>query len=424
MSKNANKLPSDSAFSEHSSDSVQTGKRRRTLWPFLVIIGAVVLLSMLMMGRKQPPAKLPPKASGFLVETTTLEASDHGIEVSTQGVVKAKRDITLLPEISGKIIEVSNQFAVGGTFASGDVLVRIDPADYRVAVQRAKANLAAQQATLDLEQARSEQARKDWNSLGKSGRPSDLVLNIPQLDGAKAAVAAASADLAKAERDLDKTEIRAPFDGSVTEKHVDIGQFVTSATVLARVASSLVAEMRLPLTDFDLHKLDVTQLQSQPLPVHFSVEDGEIMGTLVRMETAKDSNTLVNHAVAELSRPLDAGILLNSFLNARIEGKVLHNAFKVPLGYMLANDQIALYKTGDDTLEIRDLTVAHRDRDYAYVTAGLSAQDRIITTPIQSPSAGMKLRQSAEGNMAATGAPPATEGVAANAQDSGNNTQE
>ena len=101
--------------------------------------------------------------------------------------------------------------------------MQIDPADYRVAVERARANLASAQANLDLEQARSDQAQKDWNSFGKPGKPSDLLLNIPQLNGAKASLNAAQADLKKAERDLAKTEVKAPFDGTVISKQVGFG---------------------------------------------------------------------------------------------------------------------------------------------------------------------------------------------------------
>src|SRR5690606_29178044 len=122
------------------------------------------------------------------------------------------------------------------------VLLQIEPADYQVAVSRSEANLASARANLDLEKAKAEQAQKDWESFGKKTKPSDLLLNIPQLKGAQAAVDAAKADLQKTLRDLSKTTIKAPFDGTVLTKQVDIGQFVTVSGQLARLAGIETAE--------------------------------------------------------------------------------------------------------------------------------------------------------------------------------------
>lgn len=366
----------------------------KRILPFILILAVFIGLMVVMSLFKKPPAVIPDRPTGFLVETATLDRSDLSVLVHSQGAVKAKREIALMAEIAGKVNDMSEAFVVGGQFTKGDVLVSIDDADYLVAVQRAKANLASAQANLDLEQAKSDQAAKDWQSFGKKGKPSDLVLNIPQLNGAKASVKAAIADVAKAERDLSKTRIVAPFDGTVLAKNVDLGQFVNLSGQLATIANTDVAEVRLPLTSKDIDKLrlNAKNLNQSPMAVHFThTSSGEtIEGHLKRLESAKDSKTLLNYAVAEIQRPLEQGLYFNTFLSAQIEGEALHGVFAVPSAWMMANNQIAIYREGK--LDILDLEVTHKTDDYFYVTSGLNEQNKIITTPIQAPEVGMTLR--------------------------------
>ena len=370
----------------------------KRITPFVVIVIVFMVLMVVMGLFKKPPAVVPDRPVGFLVETATLQRSDLSVLVHSQGALKAKREIALMAEISGKVEVMNDAFVVGGQFKKGEVLVGIDDADYQVAVQRAKASLASAQANLDLEQARSYQAAKDWKSFGKKGKPSDLVLNIPQLNGAKASVKAAQADVAKAQRDLSKTAIVAPFDGTVLVKSVDLGQYVNMAGQLGMVASTAVAEVRLPLTTKDINKLKLqqTNLNETTMPVHFtnSATGEAIEGVLKRLESAKDSKTLLNYAVAEITQPLEQGLYFNTFLSAEIEGESLTGVFAVPAAWMMANDQIAVYREGK--LEILDLDVTHKTDDFFYVTSGLNEKNQIVTTPIQAPEAGMTLRLKGE----------------------------
>ena len=132
----------------------------KRIMPFILIIVVFIVLMVVMSMFKKPPAIVPDRLVGFLVETEKLKRSDLNIMVHSQGAVKAKREIALMAEIAGKVEVLNDAFVVGGKFITGDLLVTIDDADYQVAVQRAKANLASAQANLDLEQARSDQSLK------------------------------------------------------------------------------------------------------------------------------------------------------------------------------------------------------------------------------------------------------------------------
>jgi len=363
--------------------------------PIIVVLAVVFMLLTIMKGMKQEPAKVPEKPKGFLVETAVVEPSNLSLKINSQGTLQAKRQITLTSEVSGKVMTLSPAFVAGGTFEAGEVLVKIDPADYQVAVARAQANLASAQAQLDLEQAKSDQAKKDWQSFGKTGTPSDLLLNIPQLDGAKAGLKAAKADLMKAQRDLEKTEIKAPFNGTVMSKSVDLGQFVGMAGGVGVIAGTDVAEVRLPLSNDALQKLNLMNrsLTKEPLTVSFFDESEMLVsdGLIKRIESSKDARTLMNYAVAEIEQPMTKGLLFNSFLLAEITGSTFESVFPIPTAWMMPNNQLAVYNDGG-TLAIKTVEVIHKTNDYFYVNIGIDSQDHIITTPIQAPIEGMQLR--------------------------------
>ncbi len=364
--------------------------------PIVIVLAVVFVLLKFMGTMKTEPAKVPEKPQGFLVETATLQPTELTVEIQSQGMLQPKRQIALLAEISGKVLSLSPAFTAGGLFNTGDVLVKLDPADYQVAVSRAEANLASAQATLDLEQAKSDQAKKDWQSFGKKGQPSDLLLNIPQLAGAQASLKAAKADLMKAKRDLEKTEIKAPFDGTVISKSVDLGQFVGMSGQLGVVAGTAVAEVRLPLSNQDLSKLNLKnhQLEQKPLNVKFMDDQNEhvINGAIKRLESSKDSRTLMNYAVAEIEQPFENNLLFNTFLQAQILGSKYPEVFAIPAAWMMPNDQVSVYEK-DGKLGIKTVQVVHKTNEFFYVDDGLSAVDHVISTPIQAPEVGMQLRR-------------------------------
>ncbi len=366
------------------------------LLPFLVIIAIVVALIIFMRLMRTEPQVLPPKDTGFLVETTQLQPQDLAVKVNSQGLLHPKHRIQLLAEVSGAVIAVSDQFVTGGRFISGDILIQIQPADYEVAVSRAKANVASAQAKLELEQAKAAQAEKDWQSFGKKSKPGDLLLNIPQLKGAQAALDAATADLQKAQRDLSKTTIKAPFDGTILSKNVDIGQFVNMSGQMATLAGSEVAEIRLPLTTENIKQLHLNDkdLSQHPLPVSFSQSDGVIIveGQLVRFEPEKDPQTLVSYGVAEINEPLASGLLFNSFLEAAIQGPDYKNVYLVPSTWLLPKQRLPLIDS-DNRLLLQPVEVIYQTTTTSYIQSGLSSTDLIVTTPIQFPENGMQLRR-------------------------------
>ena len=175
----------------------------------LVIIGGCGFLAWWFISHRPQPQTMEMPPPVVRVEATALKKTSFPVKVRSQGTVQPRTQSSLLPEVSAKVIEVSPSFRPGGFFDTGEVLLRLDPVDYETAVVIAKATLAQAEVTLAEEKTKAEQARANWRTLGKSGEPSALALRLPQVAKAEADVASAAAQIAKAERDLERTIIRA-----------------------------------------------------------------------------------------------------------------------------------------------------------------------------------------------------------------------
>jgi RND family efflux transporter MFP subunit len=277
----------------------------------LIMLSVFVVVAMVAVAKGKRPEIKEAGAQAVMVDAITARAQSLNFAVYSQGSVKPRTETTLVAEVAGKIVAVSDNFIAGGFFRKGEVLLQIDPSDYETALKRAQANLASRKAQYTDQKARSEQALKDWRNLGREGEPSDLVLRKPQLAEAQAGVQAAEAELQEAERDLQRTRIRLPYDGLVRTKQVDIGQYVGPGTPLGVTFSIDIAEIRLPLSSADLAYLDLpsaTRLdRSQRVPVMLSADNAgsshSWQAEIVRTEGVVDERSRVVYAVAEVTDP-------------------------------------------------------------------------------------------------------------------------
>lgn len=368
------------------------------------VIGLLAIVGLFVL--KPKPQRQPAEIPAPVVRVMEATPSQIQITVDAQGTVTPQREIDLVPEVAGKVVEVAPSFIAGGFFKKGDVLIRVDPRDYEFAVTRAEAQLASAKQRLALEEAEAEQARRDWTLLGEEGEPTPLVLREPQLADARAQLDAAQAQLNDAKLDLERTTIRAPFAGRVREKQVDIGQYVTPGARLGRIYSADVAEVRLPLTDRQLSYLGLPLTPYQGLDsvnviirTTFAGERHEWQGVINRTEGAIDPRSRVLYAVAEVDDPFGlkggdkarAPLAIGLFVEAAIEGKSYDNVFIVPRGALKEQDQMLLV---DDEERLRFVTVdvLRSTSEGAVIRAGLNVGDKMVTSPLENPVDGMKVR--------------------------------
>ena len=386
--------------------------KKKFIVPFIIILVAGGTTAAMVWQKKEPEKKAVSEQV-IVVDTVKLQSRDITFTVSSQGNVSPHTETTLVSEISSTVVDVSPKYVAGGFFKQGEVILKLNPADYEVAVQQARANLLTMKARLAQEQAQAEQAKKEWDMSGRprSSAPS-IALRIPYLEEAKANVLSAEADLKKAERKLALTVIRAPYDAMIKEKLVDVGQYVTTGTQLARTFAVDFAEVRLPLTDQDIAFLDLplttssaTQEMQRP-----AVELTSIIGGteykwdahIVRTEGVIDQRTRVHYAVARITDPYALNdhngrppLAVGSFVRASIRGTLMKGIIAVPLQAIRGMDQVLL-KDGDNRLRIHRVKIIRTDEKYAYVEDDELDNKQAITTAVYNPIDGMQVRSTTE----------------------------
>lgn len=374
--------------------------------PLLIFVLAIaVFVALIFIGRAQQPERVEEARQAVLVEVIEARERLVNFTVTSQGSVQPRTETTLVAEVSGKISSVAPNFIAGGVFNAGDVLLEIDPSDYETALKRAEAGLASQRARLADEQARSEQALRDWRNLGRTGEPSDLVLRKPQVQEAVANVEAAEADVDKARRDLERTRITVPYDGLVKRKLVDIGQFVSPGSQLGVTFAIDTAEIRLPISTDDLAYLDlpsVTDTEDDALPlVTLSAQQGGAQRTwqarIVRTEGVVDEASRVIYAVARVVDPYSVlgqstqdELRVGTFVRAEIQGRSAGSVVVLPRR-ALQQDDTVLIANRERELEIRPVTVVRSEPHEVYISAGVEDGEWVITTTLEAPIPGMKL---------------------------------
>lgn len=385
---------------------------RQVLATLAFVLAGLGVAAYLLFAKPEPERRPPAVRDPPEVEVLRLSPAPTALEVETQGTVEPRREIDLVAQVSGTVVDVASVFAAGGFFAADEILLRIEDADYRFALVRAEARVADARQNLATERARSIQAKKEWRDLG-SQEANDLFLRIPQLASAEAQLAAAVAERDKARLDLARTAISAPFAGRIRETHVDLGQFVTAGQRVARVYSTERVEVRLPLTDRQVALLDLplsytddhAELGSLPvrLSAVFGRERWDWQGVITRTDAAIDVESRVLYAVAEIIDPFarDPGserppLSIGQFVEAHIPGRRIDNVVVMPRGALQPGDRIWVVDAQDrlasvpvEVLQARDGKVAMRvvfpdELRVVYpVLPGLRAGDVVRPRPSQ-----------------------------------------
>ena len=384
------------------------------LLPPALIVGAMVLV-VLLANMRSAPAERAPTQTATPVQVIEARIGEQAFSVRSQGTVRPVTESALSAEVSGRLVSVSDSFVAGGYFQAGDVLAEIDPADYQAALLQAEADLARAQAQLSEEQARSDQARRDWvQARGTGSEPNELILRLPQVAGAKAAVQAAEASVQQASRNLERTRVRVPFDGLVRQREADLGAFVSTGSVLGRVFAIESAEVRLPLSDRDLAFLDLPP-PGRPdntgpavqLTARLAGEQRQWNARIVRTEAVIDETTRLSYAVARVADPYAlmgqsrASVLpIGTFVQAEIEGRLTDGLIRLPRGTLRQDNQLYL-ANDEDELEIRQVEVVRSTPEHVYVRGDIQIGERVITTAMPTPLPGQLLSVEPDERLAA-----------------------
>ena len=370
------------------------------MYRLLLVVGipvlAVAAAAAMYLSRPAPPKKeqinLDP-----VVEVFELEAMTAQFEVQSQGTVRPRTETILSSEISGTITTISPKFVAGGVFSANEVLMRIDPVNYLAAVEQAEAVLNQRQIEFD-----------GASKLRLQGYRAES-----ELASAAAALATAKAELSRANRNLERTYIRLPYEGMVRSKEADLGQFVNPGTRLGVTFATDFAEVRLPLTDRDLAFVELPGATSKdaagPTVRLSSIQKGQPVdwqAQIVRSEGVVDEASRVTYAVARIADPYflhseGASLPMGTFVSAIIEGASADNVIRISRQYVRGSDEIVLVDD-NNKLDVRRVNIIRADADFIYVNAGVESGERILATALPAPVNGMSVRIAGEQSIKAS----------------------
>jgi RND family efflux transporter MFP subunit len=363
---------------------------RNGFWALLVLLAGGGASYGLLVAKDAPePGPLPTTAAP-MVEVIAADPEARSLAVETQGTVRPRRVINLVSQVGGRVEAVAAGFAAGGFFTADEQLVKLEDVDYQFAIARAESQVAAARQRLAEEEGRALQAKREWRDLG-SDQGNALFLRKPQLAATQAALGAAQADLDAARLDLARTSLAVPFNGRVSEKFVDVGQFVAPGTVIAEVYDTEVAEVRLPLTDRQVALLDLplshdaAVVAGAPvvLQARFAGRLWEWQGSIVRTDASIDLDSRVVYAVAEVQKPFapEPGsdrppLAPGMFVSATIEGRPLADVTQLPRAALRSDGTVMIVDARQRT-QARDVRVLQSDVTRVWVQ-GLQPGERVI----------------------------------------------
>lgn len=373
--------------------------------PVLVLLFGFAIVQGLV-AAKPEPEKNEDETRLVSLYVDEVKSESVTVTVKTQGEVRPKMEIDLVPQVSGRIVGMSESFNEGAEFVPGAMLLKIDEADYRTAVVRAEARVAESQTELERQLATKSIKESEWREDRKRGEePTDFALNLTQVAQAEASLRAAKADLDKARLDLERTEITVPFHGRVRTREVGIGQYVTAGTMLGRVFSIDTVEVRLPLTDTQLSELNLplgymaNDLFAAPeVQFHASLGNREYhwSGRIVRIDAAIDQDTRLIYATAEVVDPYGLAaskgmpLAVGMFVSAEIAGVAEQEAFVMPRLALRNKDKVYVINE-DNRLEIRTVEVLATSKDRVLVLSGVNSGERVVTSTLPNAVDGMEV---------------------------------
>lgn len=374
---------------------------KKLIAPLVLIVGLAVAY-LVLTGKPAPEPREPTQRRAPSVDIVVAEPTQVTLSVTSQGSVAPKREINVVSQVAGIVEQVTDQFADGGFISADDVLVKIEDADYRFALIRARARVAEARQTVAQEKGVGRQAAREWRDVG-SQEANDLFLRKPQLAAAEATLLSAEADVGEAQLDVERTAITVPFNGRISETHVDIGQYVGPGTVVARVYATDRVEIRLPLTDRQVALLDLPLsyedhqeqvLRPVTLSARFASRQWQWEGKIVRTDASIDVDSRVVYAVVEVEQPFSRvpgserpPLSIGLFVEAEIAGRRIADVTALPRS-ALRNDNAVLLVDTSDQLQQRLVRVLKTSERQVWVQ-GLADSERVVVSDLPVAVAGM-----------------------------------
>ncbi|SMO42732.1 efflux RND transporter periplasmic adaptor subunit [Fodinibius sediminis] len=379
--------------------------KKTLLISFIILLAGSAITALIFNTEPTASRSGATQQTAMLVNVTDVERATHQPTIRAMGTVEPAQDIVLSPRVGGEITRRSDAFTPGGYVQKGDVLLQIDPADYKNVLQQRQSELRQALADLNLEMGQQRAAQKEYQSYGDtlSEQNKQLVLRKPQLESVQSRVESARAAVRQAELALERTTIRAPFDAHILSRNVNVGSQVAPGENLGR------------LVGLDTFWIEATVPVSQLRWLSFPDDNRPQSKVIIRNQSAWGPNTTREGHLYKLIGSLEGqtrmarvliavpdpygyhsdtpgvpNLIIGSFVEVRINTKPLPDVIRLNRDYI--RDEETVWTMEEGKLRIKEVDIAFNDAQYAYISSGIDEDDQIVTTNLSTVADGAALR--------------------------------
>lgn len=334
----------------------------------LLIVAAIGASKINSANKPEPEYKTPePKVN--VVSAVSIAPEAHTPILTSTATVQAWQESKLDAQVTGRLIWLCDCLETGIRVKKGEVLAKIETVDYQVAVAQAKQSMANAKQSIAEEKARSEQAQVDWQNLDL-GEPTDLALRKPQLETAQANLRRRELELQQALRNLNRTQIKAPYDGIITARSANLGNFISMGSSLGTILNTERVQIRFALSPNDINKIDT---ESTALTIQQASNSALTWpANIVQIDSVIDSKTRLVNVITEVQDPFNiekytSPLRVGSFVTAEFLGKALPNSYSLPSSAVLADKSVYLVND-QNKIQITKVNILHRNPDSVIVS--------------------------------------------------------
>lgn len=376
----------------------------------LLIIGLAILGAQVLMSLGPTVPKTSREVKPTFVEVLTARMGDEQTVIAAYGTVQGHQRLIVQPEISGRVVKLNPRVVIGETLNNGAVLLQIDPRDYRIAVNEQRASLAKAEFDLKLELGNQAVAKREWSLLNPSAGEVNtlsrqLALRRPHLKEKRMALAAAKSRLHRAQLNLQRTTLRAPFNALVLNEAVEIGQLINPQSSVATLVGTDEFRVQVSVPIRQVEGITFPgggHPQGSPVRVIRERGGGEAVvrqGTVVELlgdvtENGRMAQVLVSIAdPLELAKPARARrpLLLGEYVRVEIQGPELHDVIVLPREAIREGSRVWV-KNAKNQLDVRPVVVVLSRKDTVVIGRGLRDGEEIIMSQLPAAIPGLPLQ--------------------------------
>jgi RND family efflux transporter MFP subunit len=375
--------------------------KKRILPPAIIVGCGLIAGALISLGGSAE--KTPPEIAPMLVETIVIQPKDTTAVVRATGVLKPARQVAIVPQVGGRIVEVSDQLMPGGRVTQGDVIAMIEQRDFLAAHAQAQAQLRQAELNLALERGRAATAEREWGVLSAQGDAPErtaLATRQPHLEAAEAQVRAAKGGVRQAEGNLSRTRLRAPFNAVIVDENLDVGQVVGPGAPVATLVGTDTLWVTVSIPVSDLTDLDLPSGASpgSPVEVIHRLSEGRKVthqGRLLKLGGQLEPQTRQAQLTVAVDQPFDTDVtslplLPGTHVEVAIQGRAMPQAYRVPRASVHDGNQVWVVQ--DDALAVQEVTISTGDADTVVISEGLAAGTHVVTSPLALPTVGQPVQ--------------------------------